>query len=60
MSFRRKLLLNLYKLSDVCILTVSLIFASWFVAKKDWHVASLLAMTQNSILQKSRLTQELW
>ena len=32
MSFRRKLLLNLYKLSDVCILTVSLIFASWFVA----------------------------
>lgn len=31
MLFRRKLLLNLYKLSDVCILMVSLLLASWFV-----------------------------
>lgn len=31
MLFRRKLLLNLYKFSDVCILTVSLLLASWFV-----------------------------
>ena len=31
MLFRRKLLLNLYKFSDVCILMVSFLLASWFV-----------------------------